>query len=54
MAFILSMKAADSLVPACGIHRSPETMRAWASAEIVFGTGIARLIWAVPSLSNVV
>src|SRR5207244_12755015 len=53
-AFILSMNEADSLVPVGGIHLSPETISARASGEMVWGTGIARLIWAVPSLSNVV
>src|ERR1700736_3153480 len=53
MAFIFSMKESRSGVPPAGIHL-PETMSARASGEMVLGSGIARWIWAVPSLSKVV
>src|SRR5690242_2315282 len=46
------MKVADSFVPPAGTHRLPEAMSCCASAEMVFGTGMARVICAVPSLSK--
>src|SRR6266849_3372626 len=54
MACNFSARSAASCVPGSGVHLLPLTIRAYASGEIVLGTGTARLMCAVPSLSMVV